>query len=334
MIQLHVFRTHRQHEQKIDVSNGTTLGSGSYCDYRFNDPHMSEIHARVVEEAGQLWLVDADSDNGIRNRFGISMGGRIALTPGTRFELGEHSFEVHGTSTESEASAAGPLPPSLAFVLPLSLVLLVMIVGMKMFEVYLQTPVDDYHLWPTFRNVVFSQGPLFVMAGGAYLVGVLLRGRGYFMQILALCLGVTVAKQLISFFILLFDYNVGSSIVLDAVEFAFDLGVMLIALYLGLKWISHWRQKRLILACGFFFSLVVANAYIDLVEANSNEFNLRQYNDRIFSSDWRFVSAKTKPEWSGSIEELFSSVESNADWSDENAEDSDSSSDESDQAAD
>jgi hypothetical protein len=147
-------------------------------------------------------------------------------------------------------------------------------------------------------------------------------------------LGVTVAKQLISFVILLFDYNVGSSIILDAVEFAFDLGVMLIALYLGLKWISHWRQKRLILACGFFFSLVVANAYIDLVEANSNEFNLRQYNDRIFSSDWRFVSAKTKPEWSDAIGDLFSSVENNVDWSDEKDEESDSSSDESDQAVD
>jgi len=307
-MKLHIFRTHRQNELQVDLHNGMIIGTAHHCDLQFNDRHMSYVHARVIEENGRFWLVDADSDNGIRNRFGISMGGKIELQPGVRFDLGEHAFEVHDEVSPVDY-AAQPLPPSLMITLPVALALLGILTGINMFESYLQTPVEDFHMWPTFRNLLFEQTPLFVVAGVAYLVGVLLRGRGYFTQILALCLAVSALRELLSFAVLWFNYNLGTSVVLDAIEFSIDLGIMLFALYLGLKWVSHWTKPRLVSACVLFFSMVIVNAYIDLVESSSNDANLREYNERLFNSEWRFVRAQSHEDWRGSVDALFDRVE-------------------------
>ncbi|MHC4262563.1 MAG: FHA domain-containing protein, partial [Planctomycetota bacterium] len=52
--------------EPVALAAGQRIGRHPRCEVRLDDPSISRLHARVEERAGALWLVDADSRNGLR----------------------------------------------------------------------------------------------------------------------------------------------------------------------------------------------------------------------------------------------------------------------------
>ncbi|MDZ4826415.1 MAG: FHA domain-containing protein [Actinomycetota bacterium] len=76
------------------VEGDVTIGRGAGCSLVIpGDTFVSQVHARVYERDGQLWVEDLGSTNGtlVNN---LSLGEPARLRKGDNFQIGETLFEV------------------------------------------------------------------------------------------------------------------------------------------------------------------------------------------------------------------------------------------------
>lgn len=73
-----------QRDQQIPVVGSLALGRDDQCDIVIGSPSISSFHARIEEDADQLWIQDLDSTNGtfvngqrIKNRFCLTDGDKV-----------------------------------------------------------------------------------------------------------------------------------------------------------------------------------------------------------------------------------------------------------------
>lgn len=78
--------------QKFRIAPGIRMGRTT-GEILIQDPKISSLHAQVESsEKGQLYLVDRDSNNGLR--ISGQKVKKVALLPGVRFQAGESVFKV------------------------------------------------------------------------------------------------------------------------------------------------------------------------------------------------------------------------------------------------
>lgn len=93
--------------QRFDLRSGLTLGR-SQADIVLNDSKVSASHARIIEEGGQLYILDNGSTNGVK-----VAGQRVArqlLAPGVVVQVGRTFLEVK-SNEEPKIQPAPPPPP-------------------------------------------------------------------------------------------------------------------------------------------------------------------------------------------------------------------------------
>ena len=310
MMMLRIFRTHRQHEQRILVQDGITIGSDPAADVCLHDSYISPVHAKVVaDDDGGFWLVDNDSANGIRNRFGSSLGDRIKLIVGERFELGEHVLEVVDNSQPARPEPM--LPPGLKQAAPIAIIAYLLLVLNQVFVEYLYG-FEDFGFWPSFHGAVISLAWLLSYAGVGYVVGVLLRGKGYFWQLLALGAGASVVIGLGDYLLGWLSYNLGEGLGLFVAALTFELLVWTVALYLTLSWVSHWGLGRRLAASGFLILLVCFDTYVEFADEAADVHNLPSYNRFIFNDTLRFAPSRDLDEFNDQLDELFGEAKGEA----------------------
>ena len=96
--------------EPVALAAGQRIGRHPRCEVRLDDPSISRLHARVEERAGALWLVDADSRNGLR--FNGQSAREIELVPSVEFAIGRVECKVEQSQGDAPApnlTADGPL---------------------------------------------------------------------------------------------------------------------------------------------------------------------------------------------------------------------------------
>ncbi|RMA80230.1 FHA domain-containing protein [Umboniibacter marinipuniceus] len=310
MMLLRVYRTHRQHEQRVPLRNNLSLGSAAEMDVCLHDSYVSPAHAKVVEDDdGKFWLLDTNSENGIRNRFGSSLGDRIQLVAGEKFELGEHVFEV--IDTDHAVQSAPALPPSLKRSLPIALIAYFLLVINSVFVEYLYG-FEEFSVASSFRAGVLQYLWLLGLAAGGYAVGVLLRGKGYFWQLLALGAGVALLMEVGTYLLGWLSYNVGGSMVLLMVGFLSKVILLVLTLYGALTWVTHWNFIKRTLACNLLLIAICFDTYIQVNEDATDAESAAVYNELLLNEKLRFAPVHDAEEFRSSMSDLFNEAKQNS----------------------
>lgn len=310
MMLLRVYRTHRQHEQRVPLRNNLSLGSAAEMDLCLHDSYVSPAHAKVVEDdSGKFWLLDTDSENGIRNRFGSSLGDRIQLVAGEKFELGEHVFEV--IDTEHTVRPTPALPPSLKRSLPTALVAYFLLVVNSVFVEYLYG-FEEFSVASSFHTGFLQYLWLPGLAAAGYSVGVLLRGKGYFWQLLALGAGIALLMEAGAYLLGWLSYNVGGSMILLMVGFLSKVILLVLALYGALTWVTHWRFVKRALACNLLLIAICFDTYIQVNEDANDAESAAVYNELLLNEKFRFAPVHDAEEFRKSLSDLFDEAKQNS----------------------
>ena len=92
------------------TAEGLMLGRGEDCAVRLSDPGVSREHARVFLHNAGVWVQDMGSRNGV-----FVKGTRIVrpkqVSPGTRFQVGDHFFTIELTEGPPPKPPAEPIEP-------------------------------------------------------------------------------------------------------------------------------------------------------------------------------------------------------------------------------
>ncbi len=86
-----------------------TIGRNENCDVVIQHPEVSRLHARVLAENGEWWIVDEQSTHGT-----FVDGHRIAkerITPASKIRLGPYSLDASTLLKPVEGTFPKPLPP-------------------------------------------------------------------------------------------------------------------------------------------------------------------------------------------------------------------------------
>ncbi|MEQ3697526.1 MAG: FHA domain-containing protein [Pseudomonadales bacterium] len=304
---LRIYRTHRQHEQRVPLTNNLSIGSAAEMDVCLHDSYVSPAHAKVLEdEEGKFWLIDTDSENGIRNRFGSSLGDRIQLVAGEKFELGEHIFEVIDTAQSIPSTPS--LPPSLKRAMPVALAAYFLLVVNNVLVEYLYG-FEEFSVSNSFHSGALEYLWILGVAGVGYSVGVLLRGKGYFWQLLALGAGVMLLMEVGAYLLAWLSYNVGGSIVLVMIGFLAKVLLLVLTLYAALTWVTHWTFAKRALACNVLLLAICFDTYIHVMEDATNAESSAVYNELLLSETLRFAPIQNVEEFRSSVGDLFIEAE-------------------------
>ncbi|WP_298635856.1 FHA domain-containing protein [uncultured Umboniibacter sp.] len=310
---LRIYRTHRQHEQRVPLANNLSIGSAPEMDVCLHDSYVSPAHAKVLEdEEGRFWLLDTDSENGIRNRFGSSLGDRIQLVAGEKFELGEHIFEVIDNTQATPSTPS--LPPSLKRAMPIALAAYFLLIVNSVFIEYLYG-FEEFSISNSFHSGALEYLWILGVAGVGYAIGVLLRGKGYFWQVLALVAGVMLLMEVGAYLLAWLSYNVGGSIFLVMIGFIAKVLLLVLSLYGALSWVTHWTFVKRALACNVLLLAICFDTYIHVTEDAADAESLAVYNELLLSETLRFAPVQDVEDFRAAVGDLF--IEAEGDSSDD-----------------